>query len=520
MDKNSAIQFLEKISSDWNYSRFGRCFKTKQKCYFYDTGTGKVCECDNNEYELLNTLINKNDYQKATTMLEENKYLEAIENVFVLYKNENMFQDRGISFFEFPTKKDIDVSMERGIRQIILEVTEQCNLRCKYCIYNEGFERNRNFSTKKMDWEVAKKALEFAASHSQEKLSVGFYGGEPLLRFPFIKKCIEYVKKIMPNKEITYSMTTNSTLVTDEIAKYLASLEDCSILVSLDGPKDIHDKFRVNVDGFGSFEAALSGLQRLITAFGNRAEKCISINTVVCPPYSKEKMDQIKDFFDSLAWLPSKTVRRVTYVSPDSLDESDLEGYKKIKDMTIEEFYSQPSEVIDPIGEWAYEKIGLSKLTKENSEVFGDFIQNEFLRIQKRWLTNEPLDFMPMHGCCIPGMRRLYCSTEGNFKACERIGNSPFIGNVNDGISSHDIYEKYIKEYGERIAPLCSKCWAKNICSLCYITCFNENGVDIDRKMVSCISERNACERRLIHYHETLETNPNSLAFLNEVKIQ
>ncbi len=520
MDKNSAILFLEKISGDKDYSRFGRCFKTKEKKYFYDTGTGKVCECEENEFELLDMLINKNDYPKVLEMLTEPRYLIALENVMTLYNDENMFQDRGISVFEFPNMKDIDSGIKNGIRQIILEVTEQCNLRCKYCIYHEEFERNRNFSNKNMEWETAKKALDFAALHSQEKLAVGFYGGEPLLRFQFIKDCIEYANKIMPGKDITYSMTTNLTLVTDEIAQYLASLDDCSLLVSLDGPEEIHNKFRVNMNGHGSFGDSLIGLEKLVTAFGNRAEACIAINTVVCPPYNKEKLDRIESFFSSLKWLPMNIVRRLSYVSPDSLKDEDLGGYKKIRDMTNEEFYSQPDEAIDPVGEWAYDKIKQMEITRENSGKFGDFIQNDFLRIHKRWLTNEPLNFMPMHGCCIPGMRRLYCSVDGNFKACERIGNSPYIGNVNDGIAKQDIYEKYIKDYGEKVAPLCAKCWAKNICSLCYITCFSEDGVDMRRKEISCISERNTCERRLVHYHESLEVNPDSLAFLNDIKME
>ena len=362
--------------------------------------------------------------------------------------------------------------------------------------------------------------LDYTALHSQEKLSLGFYGGEPLLRFPLIKDCIDYAQKIMSNKKITYSMTTNATLVTDEIATYLAELDDCSIMVSLDGPMDIHNKFRIKTDGTGSFEATISGLKKLMVAFGDRAEQCISINSVVCPPYNMEKMDRMKNFFDSLEWFPKKTVRRISYVSPDSLDDKDLGDYKKIKEMTSAEFFCQSNEAIDPIGEWCFEQIRHTELTKEKSETLGDFIQNEYLRIQKRWLTKEPLDFMPMHGCCMPGMRRLYCTVDGNFKICERIGNSPYIGNVNDGISKHDMYEKYIKEYGEKVAPLCAKCWAKNICSLCYNTCFDETGVDIKRKEASCISERNACQRRLEHYHETLENQPDSLEFLNDIKME
>ena len=124
-------------------------------------------------------------------------------------------------------------------------------------------------------------------------------------------------------------MTTNLTLVTDEIAQYLASLDDCSLLVSLDGPEEIHNKFRVNMNGHGSFGDSLIGLEKLVTAFGNRAEACIAINTVVCPPYNKEKLDRIESFFSSLKWLPMNIVRRLSYVSPDSLKDEDLGGYKK-----------------------------------------------------------------------------------------------------------------------------------------------------------------------------------------------
>lgn len=53
MIKDDAVRFLEEINNSKEYARFGKCFKTKEKKYFYDTGTGKVCECEQEEYELL-----------------------------------------------------------------------------------------------------------------------------------------------------------------------------------------------------------------------------------------------------------------------------------------------------------------------------------------------------------------------------------------------------------------------------------------------------------------------------------
>lgn len=71
MIKDDAVRFLEEINNSKEYARFGKCFKTKEKKYFYDTGTGKVCECEQEEYELLNTLIDNNNYNKVVEMLEE-----------------------------------------------------------------------------------------------------------------------------------------------------------------------------------------------------------------------------------------------------------------------------------------------------------------------------------------------------------------------------------------------------------------------------------------------------------------
>ena len=74
-----------------------------------------------------------------------------------------------------------------------------------------------------MNWITAKEAIDFLKAHSNEKKKVyiAFYGGEPLLEFELIRKCVHYAQSIMPGKEIEYSMTTNGTLLNKEVIEYL-----------------------------------------------------------------------------------------------------------------------------------------------------------------------------------------------------------------------------------------------------------------------------------------------------------
>lgn len=74
-----------------------------------------------------------------------------------------------------------------------------------------------------MSLSIAKKAIDFFQEHStdQNNVTIGFYGGEPFLEFELIKECVAYAEDKLEGKKIEYSVTTNATLLTDEIIDYL-----------------------------------------------------------------------------------------------------------------------------------------------------------------------------------------------------------------------------------------------------------------------------------------------------------
>lgn len=110
-------------------------------------------------------------------------------------------------------------------------------------------------------------------------------------------------------------------------------------------------------------------------------------------------------------------------------------------------------------------------------------------------------------------------TVDGEYHICERIGEAPNIGNIMDGINIPKIQEKYIDEYIEQSRKYCQNCWAAHLCGICYASCYDENGLDMDTKKIRCISEKFGIENQLIQYHEILERNPKLLVPLNEMEM-
>lgn len=143
--------------------------------------------------------------------------------------------------------------MTKEIKLLILLVTDDCNLRCRYC-YARGGEKKEY-----MSWETAGKAVDYVAARSRS-FKIQFSGGEPLLNFPLVKRVIEYVK--MRWGSATLQLQTNGTLIDRAVAQELKNLR-VRPGVSLDGPLDLNDHLRPFVGGEGSTSAVMRGLQFL-----------------------------------------------------------------------------------------------------------------------------------------------------------------------------------------------------------------------------------------------------------------
>lgn len=500
---------LLKLKSTGEILRMGALFASEFNNYLYDTGTGKVVLLDDESYHFLSNLF---DVKRSMKEYDEDFLVKFINEL----KSENLLQAKEVkTLSSYDHTERLEDALNTGLSQIILELTGRCNLRCGYCIYNEECNMNRDFNQNDMSMETAKAAIEYARDHSGEEVAITFYGGEPLVRYDLLRWSIEYAQEVLVGKKITYSFTTNLTLMTEEMAEFFSTIPNLTILCSIDGPEDVQNAYRKYINGKGSYQDAYRGLKILSEKIRNSGlDNRVSINAVFAPPYSYEKLDRINDFFKSLDFLPPHTNIRIEYVSSGSIDDKEF-----MNEMKENAKYTHNSDgIINPLWIWKKKHFLLNSNEEENS-IFMSSMQMELAILNKRIVTDKPIDRYSFNGCCVPGMRRLYVSTEGKFYVCEKIGLSPSIGDIQTGINIERVRKYYVDEYIEKSLNACKKCWAIHLCKMCYAGCYDENGINMEVKSQICESMRNEMKYKLSFLHELIDMYPDKLEFLKDIVI-
>lgn len=161
---------------------------------------------------------------------------------------------------------------------VCLWMTNQCNLRCKYCY--EKSKSDTAMSSSTVEQVVAFILKEYYCQTGKKKIGIQFHGGEPLLNFKNIKYVVELLKEYIEKDLLLFSMTTNGTLITDDIARFLFD-NQFEVSISLDGLKESHDYNRIFKDNSGSFITTLRGLETLNKYFSNiRVRMTVTPETV------------------------------------------------------------------------------------------------------------------------------------------------------------------------------------------------------------------------------------------------
>lgn len=156
------------------------------------------------------------------------------------------------------------------VKSLCLHIAHDCNLRCGYCFAGTGdFGHNRSFMSK----EVGERAVEFIIENSGKRIhsEIDFFGGEPLMNMDTVKHVVSYVRRreTETGKVFKLTLTTNGTLLTDDIIEYL-NKNNISLVLSLDGRPEVHDRMRPWPGGTGSYERALAGIRKAVDSRGDQ----------------------------------------------------------------------------------------------------------------------------------------------------------------------------------------------------------------------------------------------------------
>lgn len=182
--------------------------------------------------------------------------------------------------------------MINSLNIMVKPSSSNCNMRCKYCFYCSISRKRIHQSWGFMNFELLEKIVQKALNEAEHACTFAFQGGEPtLVGIDFYKKLLEYEKKYnKKNIKINNAIQTNGLVIDEEWARFLAQ-NDFLVGISLDGTKDIHDLYRVDNQGKGTFQRVIKAIHLL-----NQYHTKYNILTVVTAQVARH-IHKIYNFF-------------------------------------------------------------------------------------------------------------------------------------------------------------------------------------------------------------------------------
>lgn len=311
------------------------------------------------------------------------------------------------------------------LKSLCLNVSHSCNMACSYCFTSHNLSPKDSL----MSLDVAYKAIDFLIDSSREikNIEIDFFGGEPLLNLEVVKNASIYGKKraIDSNKNLRLTLTTNGLLLDDKTLDLLDELE-ISIVLSLDGGEDTHNKFRQLLNGSGSFKHIL--------------------------PKAKELADRRQE---------GGYYIRGTYTA-ETLNFS--HSFKKLVDFGFKYISLEPVVTNDP------------KLSIKREHL--PILREEYQKVAEECLRNNVKFFhfeLPLEeGACLPrltrgcgaGVEYMAVTPLGELYPCHQfVGHESFkLGDVYSRDINSILRGQFLKLNSIDSKEICRNCWARYLC--------------------------------------------------------
>ncbi len=235
-----------------------------------------------------------------------------------------------------PLSNELKERSEGIVKALCLHVAHSCNLNCEYCFASQGkYSGERAL----MSFETGKRALDFLIENSgtRRNLEVDFFGGEPLMNWQVVKDLVLYARSIEKEhkKNFRFTLTTNGMLIDDDVIDF-SNKEMSNVVLSLDGRKEIHDRFRVDYEGRGSWDRIVPKFQELVKSRGGKNYYMRGTFTHANPDFLEDIKVMLDLGFDELSMEP--VVCKDT--DPSALTEEDIaivcDQYEKLAELMLE----------------------------------------------------------------------------------------------------------------------------------------------------------------------------------------
>jgi len=424
--------------------------KKKSVNYFYNIQK-KIC-CIAHPF-LYNAYLA--DRSKQTIKQFESNSIS--ENNAKYYLKKYAFLKSKHFFKTFQYSKQVDSSVSEyeienqliNLKNIVFEVTDACNLRCKYCGYGELYCDYDERKDKYLSIETVKEILIYIKpyiSKSNGILTIGFYGGEPLLNIRLIKETVLFVKENNMNRKIKFNMTTNAVLL-DKYIDFLYQ-NNFTLLVSIDGNEKNHS-YRVFQSGENSFNKVYQNLLLVKEKYPSYFETNVSFNTVL---HNRNSIDESHSFLYN-------TFKKNTQLSP--LNNIGIKAEKIDQFQTLYYDLSKNLNIVENRKQLIEERFTGDPMVLSVATFINSRIKNASYNKYEELLASEASKKFGLTGTCLPFQRKIFITVNGKILPCERIGQEFSIGSItNNGIDLN------LKEIANTYSHFFSK--IKKQCTLCY----------------------------------------------------
>ncbi len=318
------------------------------------------------------------------------------------------------------------------VKALCLHVAHTCNLNCAYCFASQG-----KYSGERavMSFEVGKRALDFLIENSgtRRNLEVDFFGGEPLMNFQVVKDLVAYARSVEKEhkKNFRFTLTTNGVQIDDDVIDF-ANRECSNVVLSLDGRKEVHDRYRVDYAGNGSWERIVPKFKKLVEAREGKNYYMRGTFTHANPDFLEDIKTMLDLGFNELSMEPVVCAPG----DPSELTEEDmsivLEQYEKLAELMLQR-----------------EKEG-------RPFTFYHYMID---------LTGGPCIYKRISGCG-SGTEYMAVTPWGDLYPCHQfVGDEQFkLGNIWDGVTNHEKQAEFAA-CNVYARPKCRDCWARLYCS-------------------------------------------------------
>ena len=349
------------------------------------------------------------------------------------------------------------------IKALCLHVSHACNLTCSYCFAGQGRYHGKSAL---MSFEVGRRALDFLIENSggRRNLEVDFFGGEPLLNFDVVKQLVAYARSVEKehNKNFRFTLTTNGVDIDDDVIEF-ANREMSNVILSLDGRKEVHDRFRVDAAGRGSYDVIVPKFQKLVQARGGKQYYMRGTFTHHNPDFLEDIKAMLDLGFTELSMEPVVCAPD----SPSALTEEDKPVvYKQYEDLA---------------------KLMISRRKEGRPFTFYHYMID---------LQGGPCIYKRISGCG-SGTEYMAVTPQGDLYPCHQfVGEEKFrLGNVRDGVTNTAVRDEFAA-CNVYAREECRNCWARLYCAggcaaNAYHSTGSVNGVyaygcDLFRKRLEC----------------------------------